>query len=148
MSTLRSSYRSLQACYARARYHHLLGLVCRRNLHTFYLSSDDRIDSTTTCTGCRTFSHTSIATETSYNLLIFSCHNLVRQERISKQRTTHIYHICLSLSDDLLHLSRIVDRTYSSHRLGNVFLDFCSKMNVHTVLRKHRRSRNIESELI
>ena len=148
MAALCSRNGSLESGNAGTHHHHLLALTCRHHLHTLYLTTNQRIDGTTTGEGNRTLSHTSVATQALHDAVFLSSHYLLRMERIGQQLTGHIHHIGLSLSDDTFHLLRIAQRTNRSHRLLHVFLNLCSQPYVHAVFVEHRRRGVEESELI
>ena len=121
---------------------------CRLHFIAFHLTADQRINRTSSCGSCRSLCHTGKASQALYDLLVSVFHDFSRKERICEKCSCHVNDVGLSLSDDLLHLCRIVQSADSCYRNGNMFFDLGSKVNVAAVLLEHGRMCVAKTSLI
>ena len=104
---------------------------------SFHLSSDQRIDCTSSC-GChRTFCHTGKTTKTFYNLIFLIFHDLSWKKWVCKQGSCHVYNICFSGSNDFFHLLWIIQSTNGRNRNTDMFFDLCCQIYITSMVFKH-----------
>ena len=79
---------------------------------------------------------TLITSQTRRNILRHSFQCLFRNIWICHQCTSKFYQICLTRSNNFFHLSRIIQRSYTSYWFWNVFFNLCCQIYIYSSWKK------------